>query len=50
MPQTKELNYKQLKNICCPSDFSFQTTEEISSLDGGVIGQERAIRSHHKGY
>ena len=45
MPQTKELNYKQLKNICCPSDFSFQTTEEISSLDGGVIGQERAVKA-----
>ncbi len=41
----QKLNYKQLKNICSPSDFSFQTTEEISSLDGGVIGQERAVKA-----
>ena len=45
MPQTKELSYKQLKNICYPSNFSFKTTDEITALDGGVIGQERAVKA-----
>ena len=45
MPQTKELHYTQLKNGCCPQVFSFDTTEEISPLEGGVMGQERAVKA-----
>ena len=45
MPQTKELHYTQLKNGCCPHIFSFGTTEEISPLEDGVMGQERAVKA-----
>ena len=38
----KELQPKQLRYTCNPSDFSFQTTAEIEPLDR-IIGQERAI-------
>ncbi|WMI80798.1 Lon protease family protein [Anaerotignum sp. MB30-C6] len=40
----QELKYSQLKNGCFPEDFSFNTTGEISPLEG-IIGQERAVRA-----
>ncbi|WP_304507370.1 Lon protease family protein [Anaerotignum sp.] len=40
----QELKYSQLKNGCFPENFSFQTTGEISPLEG-IIGQERAVRA-----
>ena len=39
-----ELTYKQLKNICNPNVFDFETTEELDS-EGLVYGQERGINA-----
>lgn len=39
-----ELDYTQLKNNCSPCDFSFQTTKELTALEG-IIGQERAVKA-----
>ena len=39
-----ELNYKQLKNICNPNMFNFETTAEIHD-DDLVYGQERGIKA-----
>ena len=39
-----ELNYKQLKNICNPNVFNFETTAEIEDNDL-VYGQERGIKA-----
>ena len=37
-----ELNYKDLKNLCNPDVFDFETTEELDNV-GLVYGQERAV-------
>jgi len=42
------LDYTQLKNNCSPSDFSFQSTAELTPLDG-IIGQERAVKAFEFG-
>ena len=39
-----ELNYKQLKNVCDPNTFNFETTAEIEDNDL-VYGQERGIKA-----
>ncbi len=39
-----ELNYKQLKDYCDPEIFKFDTTTELSPINGG-IGQERGIKA-----
>ena len=39
-----ELSYMELKNICNPSDFTFETTAEINGLDS-VYGQERGLNA-----
>ena len=39
-----ELNYKQLKNICNPNMFNFETTADITDNDL-VYGQERGIKA-----
>jgi len=39
-----ELTYKQLKNLCNPSVFDFETTDELDN-EGLVYGQERGINS-----
>lgn len=44
MPQVKELLYTQLKNGT-PTVLEFQTTEELSPLEEGIIGQDRAVRA-----
>lgn len=44
MKDCKELEYTQLKNGCFPTDFSFQTTQELEPLEG-IIGQERAVKA-----
>lgn len=44
MPQVKELLYTQLKNGT-PTVLGFQTTEELSPLEEGIIGQDRAVRA-----
>lgn len=44
MKRKNELNYKQLKVTCDPSDFSFNTTDELEPISTG-IGQERGIKA-----
>jgi len=44
MTKPFELEYTQLKKGCFPDDFGFQTTAEISPLEG-VIGQDRAVKA-----
>lgn len=44
MKPIAELDYTQLKNICFPDNFTFQTTAELETLDG-IIGQERAVKA-----
>ena len=44
MNKVAELDYIQLKNACTPEQFSFQTTAELTTLDG-IIGQERATKA-----
>ena len=44
MKPIAELDYTQLKNICSPDNFTFQTTAELETLDG-IIGQERAVKA-----
>lgn len=44
MKPIAELDYTQLKNTCSPTDFNFQTTAELKTLDG-IIGQERAVKA-----
>ncbi len=39
-----ELNYKQLKNLCDPNIFKFETTAEIDD-DNLIYGQERGIKA-----
>ena len=39
-----ELNYKELKNVCNPNMFNFETTAEITDNDL-VYGQERGIKA-----
>ncbi|MBE5865930.1 MAG: ATP-dependent protease [Lachnospiraceae bacterium] len=48
MKKKYELDYTQLKNNCSPSDFSFQSTAELTPLDG-IIGQERAVKAFEFG-
>ncbi|OON99353.1 MAG: hypothetical protein ATN35_13070 [Epulopiscium sp. Nele67-Bin004] len=56
MIKRKEMSWKQLCSSYQPSDFSFETTEQIDGSDG-IIGQEEAIEAlkfglnlNHKGY
>ena len=44
MKKIQELDYTQLKNVCSPSDFDFQSTAELIPLEG-IIGQERAVKA-----
>jgi hypothetical protein len=44
MKKTFELDYTMLKNTCTPDNFSFQTTAELTPLEG-IIGQERAVKA-----
>ena len=44
MTKPFELEYTQLKKGCFPDDFGFQTTAEVSPLEG-VIGQDRALKA-----
>ena len=48
MNKKYELDYTQLKNVCLPSDFTFQSTAELSPLEG-IIGQERAVKAFEFG-
>lgn len=44
MKKTNELSYKDLKMVCNPDQFDFETTEELDPIDTG-IGQDRGIRA-----
>ena len=44
MKKTFELDHTMLKNTCTPDNFSFQTTAELTPLEG-IIGQERAVKA-----
>lgn len=44
MKKIKELDDTQLKHACLPENFTFQTTAELTTLDG-IIGQERAVKA-----
>ena len=39
-----ELSYKDLKNICNPGIFKFETTDELDGLDS-IYGQDRGIKA-----
>ena len=39
-----ELNVKDLKNICNPNIFDFETTDELEPIYSG-IGQDRGIKA-----
>ena len=39
-----ELSYKELKNICNPNTFKFETTDELDGLDS-IYGQSRGIKA-----
>ena len=39
-----ELNYKDLRVICNPNIFDFETTENLEPITSG-IGQERGIKA-----
>ena len=39
---------QKLKKVIDPARFSFETTEEITRIDG-IIGQDRAVRSTQLG-
>lgn len=44
MKKPYELTYDQLKNSCMPEDFDFQSTADLTPLEG-IIGQERAVKA-----
>ena len=44
MKKHNELSYKELKMMCNPELFPFETTEELNSMVSG-IGQERGIKA-----
>lgn len=48
MKKINELDYTQLKNSCSPSDFAFESTAELTPLEG-IIGQERAVKAFEFG-
>ncbi|MBQ3513800.1 MAG: AAA family ATPase [Lachnospiraceae bacterium] len=48
MRKIYELDYTKLKNVCSPSDFNFQSTAELTPLEG-IIGQERAVKAFEFG-
>ena len=44
MRNTKELSYKQLKDICNPNIFNFETTADIKEYNT-IYGQDRGIKA-----
>lgn len=44
----KELQVNQLRKICDPNRFEFETTEEVEPLQE-IIGQDRAVKALHLG-
>ena len=48
MKEKNELSYKDLKMICNPDMFHFDTTQELEPINDG-IGQERGIKAFEFG-
>lgn len=48
MKEKNELSYKDLKMICDPEMFHFETTQELEAINDG-IGQERGIKAFEFG-
>lgn len=44
MKKTNELSYKDLKMVCSPNQFEFESTDELDPIDTG-IGQDRGIKA-----
>ena len=44
MKKTNELNYKDLKMVCLPNQFEFESTAELDPIDTG-IGQDRGLKA-----
>ena len=44
MKNKYEVNYRNLKMVCSPSMFNFETTENLEPVAAG-IGQERGIKA-----
>ena len=44
MKKTNELSYKDLKLVCSPNVFDFESTDELDPIDTG-IGQDRGIKA-----
>jgi len=44
MKKTNELSYKDLKYVCNPNIFDFESTQDLEPIDTG-IGQDRGIRA-----
>ncbi|MCI9177282.1 MAG: AAA family ATPase [Clostridia bacterium] len=44
MKKTNELNFKNLKMVCNPDQFEFESTEDLDPIDTG-IGQDRGIKA-----
>ena len=36
MKRTNEVDYKDLKMVCNPEQFDFETTEELDPIDTGI--------------
>ncbi len=45
MKKRSELSYKDLKDVCNPNQFKFETTKEINDSNNLVYGQERGIKA-----
>ncbi len=45
MKREKELNYKELKDICNPDIFKFNNTKEIEDTTNLVYGQDRGVKA-----
>ncbi len=46
----KELNAEQLRCECARDQFEFETTEEITPFEEGIIGQQRAVEATDFGF
>ncbi len=44
MKKANELNYKDLRMVCSPNQFDFESTAELDPIDTG-IGQDRGIKA-----
>ena len=45
MKKNNELSYKDLKDICNPNIFNFETTAEIEDTKNLIYGQDRGIKA-----